>query len=229
MRMPPDTFERHTLIAALGGAPETVLDVGGIRGELGLFLPASSITTINMAGEEADVHFDGDTLPFPDNFFELAVSLDVLEHIPAPERSRHVTELIRVASGKVILCCPLGGPEHAAAERELADWYVELTGENHRFLREHLEAGLPTESELGEIVARSRLPHRIRFHGDFRRANRAFEASTRLRTRPGLRSAIEYARIRFDPRRNLDLSERSFRHTNRAFIEIDTGVGRTGQ
>lgn len=228
LRMPPDTFERHSLIAALGGDPQTVLDVGGIRDELSLFLPGAKTTTINMDGEEADLVFDGDTLPFPDDGFDLAVSLDVLEHIPGPQRARHFGELARVAREKVIICCPLGGPEHVAAERALADWYRETTGKDHRFLREHLAIGLPTEPELGELAASLGLPYRIRFHGDYRRANRAFEASTRLRASPGLQSGLEYARVRFDPRRTLSLDEQSHDYTNRAFIELNTGIGQAG-
>ncbi|MCO5314709.1 MAG: class I SAM-dependent methyltransferase [Solirubrobacterales bacterium] len=228
LRMPPDTFERHSLIATLGGEPQTVLDVGGIQGELGLFLPDAEITTINMAGERADLVFDGDTLPFPDRSFDLAVSLDVLEHIPGPERARHFAELARVASSKVIICCPLGGADHVAAEQALADWYLETTGEDHRFLREHLAIGLPTEDELGRLAAGLGLPYRIRFHGDFRRANRAFEASTMLRARPGPRSGVNYARVRFDPRRSLRLDAESHGHTNRAFVELDPGAGPAG-
>ncbi|MDQ2621902.1 MAG: class I SAM-dependent methyltransferase [Actinomycetota bacterium] len=225
LRMPPDTFERHRLIADLCGAPESVLDVGGIRGELGLFLPESSIVTINMAGEDSDAVFDGDALPFPDDSFEVAVSLDVLEHIPGAGRQKHFSELCRVASRKVVICCPFGSAPHIAAERELATWYEQTTGEQHRFLEEHLETGLPSEAELNDLAEGTGMPHRLRFHGDFRRANRAFKSSTRLRAKPGPATAFRYARLRLDPRRSLALDDESSAHANRAFVELETVSG----
>ncbi len=219
--MPPDTFERHTLIGRLAGSPASVLDVGGIRGELGLFLPDSAITRINMAGEDADAHFDGDRLPFGDRSFDAAVSLDVLEHIPAAARARHITELVRVARRCVIVCCPLGSPGHIAAEAELATEYAETTGERHRYLDEHLETGLPSEEELRSLAEGSGRAWRLRFHGDFRRANLAFRTSTRLKARPGPGSALAYARLRLDPRRSLVLEDASRPESNRAYLEID--------
>ena len=221
LRMAPDTYERHRLIAELVGDPTDLLDVGGIKGELGLFLPDTGITTINMSGEDADTHFDGDELPFGDHEFEVAVSLDVLEHIPHDQRALHFSELARVARRKVIICCPLGSSEHVEAERELSAWFRDTTGQNHRFLNEHLETGLPGEDELNRLAQATGHPHRLRFHGDFREANLAFMASTRLRTARTPRSLVEYARIRLNPRRSLVLDENSSDHSNRAFVELE--------
>lgn len=220
LRMPPDTFERHSIIARLAGPAGSVLDVGGVKGELGLFLPDAEVTTINMEGERADAHFDGDLLPFEDDSFDLAVSLDVLEHIPAEGRARHFEELARVARRQVLLCCPLGSPEHIEAEAGLASWYLETTGERHRFLEEHLTRGLPGEAELERLadgVGGSRL---IRFHGDFRRANQAFRRSAGLKHSHTPATALAYARVRLDPRRSLELDHAASPWSNRAFIDI---------
>lgn len=223
LRLPPDTFERHSIIARLAGPAVTVLDVGGIRGELGLFLPDAVVTTINIAGEAADDTFDGDRLPYADDSFDLAVSLDVLEHIPAPERSNHFSEMARVARRQVLICCPLGSPEHDQAEAELAAWFRETTGGPHRFLEEHLERGLPTADELGRLAEGSGLPHRIAFSGDFRRANEAFRRSTELRVRRTPGAAWAYARIRLAPRGEPELEEAESPWTNRAFVELTPG------
>ena len=221
LRMPPDTWERHSAIATLSGPAETVLDVGGIRGELSLFMPGAEITTINMAGEDADAYFDGDRLPFADDSFEVAVSLDVLEHIPFEARQKHFDELARVARRKVLICCPLGSPEHVAAEAELADWHLQTTGSEHRFLAEHLETGLPEEDELRSLAASTGLPFRIHFQGDFRKVNHAFRKSTALRSDPGAGTALSYARVRLDPRRHPDLQDESSVHTNRAIVSLE--------
>lgn len=221
IRMPPDTFERHALVARLAGSTESVLDVGGIKGELKAFLPDATITTINMEGENADEFFDGDRLPFPDDTFDVAVSLDVLEHIPVPGRDNHFVELCRVARRMVIVCCPLGTREHIDAEQAIADWYVEYTSKHHRFLEEHLENGLPTESELASLATSTSHPFRIMYHGDFRKANAAFASSVRLRRRPDPRHIANYLRFRLDPRRSFDIEESCTAFTNRAFVTID--------
>lgn len=220
LRLPPDTFERHWIVAEKSGRPTNLLDVGGNRGELAAFMPGTDVVTINVHGEDADHHFDGGRLPFDDDSFEVAVSVDVLEHIPSQERRRHVEELARVARRRVILCCPLGTPEHSAAERDLLRWYRELSGSDHRFLAEHLERGLPTEPELRKLLDCGENP-RILFHGDFRRANEVFRLSSELRHRPSPARAARYARRRLDLRRDLELSPTSNPYSNRAFLMFD--------
>lgn len=227
LRMPPDTFERHSIIARLADPAGSVLDVGGVKGELGLFLPDAEVATINMEGERADAHFDGAVLPFGDGSFDLAVSLDVLEHIPAGQRAAHFGELVRVARRQVLLCCPLGSPEHIAAEADLASWYEQATGTPHRFLGEHLDRGLPDEAELLRLAEATGEEHQIRFHGDFRRANEAFRRSSLLKSRRTPSAALAYARVRLDPRRSVDLEPEASTWSNRAFVDIRLG-SRTG-
>ena len=225
LRMPPDTFERHSIIARLADPAGSVLDVGGVRGELGRFLPEAEVTTVNLEGQPADAHFDGTVLPFADDSFDLAVSLDVLEHIPAGDRARHFAELVRVARDQVVVCCPLGSPEHVAAEAALSSWYERTTGESHRYLDEHLARGLPDETELRRLADGAGADHRILFHGDFRRANEAFRRSSLLKSRATPVNVLAYARLRLDPRRSLRLDPVASAWTNRAFIDIRLGPG----
>jgi len=221
LMLPPDTWERHTIVGQLAGDPETVLDVGGVAGQLSLFLPAAQITALNLGSEDADVHFDGLRVPYPDNSFEVVVSLDVLEHIERPERALHIAELARVAARRMILCCPLGTPEHIDAERELSEWYRDAVGNGHRFLDEHLEQGLPTEREIREMAAAAGLDAELHFHGDFREANSAFRLGTlvRHRLRPAVLAA--YARARLSPHRDRQLASQSTPWSNRVFVVAD--------
>ncbi len=195
-RMAADTRERHAIVSSVAGAPATVLDVGGVAGEMEAFLPAARVTSLNVGEESADLLFDGSRIPFADDAFEVAMSLDVLEHIPAPQRLGHVEELSRVAARRVILCCPLGTPEHVAAEREVAAWHREVTGSRHRFLEEHLERGLPSEAELREIAAAAG-GFDLRFQGDFRRVVELFRNGVLARRRPTPRRLARYAGARF--------------------------------
>lgn len=221
LALPPDTWERHLLISELAEPVRTVLDVGGVAGQLALFMPGRQITSLNVGDEDADVHFDGLTIPYHDNSFELAVSLDVLEHIERPQRPRHIAELARVASRQVIFCCPLGTPEHVAAELELSRWYRDQVDADHRFLSEHLENGLPPEDELADTAREAGLAPTLYFHGDFRSLNRTFQLGTLAKHRPTPRNLAAYAKVRLDPRRTKTLQRQSTQWSNRVFVVAD--------
>lgn len=173
---PQDTWERHSIVARLVGTQGTVLDVGGRPGELTAVLPGFRVTALNV-DPPADVIAAGEELPFPAAAFDVVTSIDVLEHLPASSRRRHLEELVRVARAQVVACCPLGTEAHDRAERELAEWYVSTTGKPHRFLEEHLANGLPTEPELRELAAGLPFEFELFFHGDFRRTGSVFRAS----------------------------------------------------
>jgi hypothetical protein len=219
--LPIDTWERHSVVARLAGKPATVLDVGGIPGQLASFFPDASVTAANVE-EPADVLFDGRSVPFPDESFDLVTSLDVLEHIPARERAAHFGEVARVARRRVIVCCPVGTDGHVAAERELAHWYAGVTGSRHRFLEEHLERGLPAAAEIESAVATVpsfRLTHW--FHGDYRATAEAFRLGVLARTRRRPRDFLAYARARVSARPDYGLAPTPGPYANRVFIVGD--------
>lgn len=221
--LPADTWERHFFVARFAAGAGTVLDVGGIAEQLASFMPDAEVTALNVGDERADVHFDGLRIPYPDDSFDAVVSLDVLEHIDRGKRAVHLSELARVATRRVVLCCPLGTPEHVAAERELAAWHRETTGSPHRFLEEHIERGLPTADEIEGLASTAGLDPKLYFHGDFRRANELFRLSTRLRQQPTPASIARYATARLNLRRDRELASRSDARTNRVFLVAETG------
>lgn len=217
VRLPLDTWERHVLAARLAGAV-TVLDVGGVQGQLALFLPRARVVTVNVE-PPADVLFDGEHVPAEDASFEAVMSLDVLEHVAPCHRMAHVAELARVARRHVVVSTPLGTPAHVAAERELADWYSWTTGERDRFLDEHLALGLLTETELRHLAAGvPGFDWRLLFHGDFRRIVETFRLGVRARTRRGAPDLARYARRRLLARSDLELIEQPRPESNRAFL-----------
>jgi SAM-dependent methyltransferase len=207
-----DTSERHAVVARLAGSPSSLLDVGGSPGGLAAFLPRTRVTVANVE-PPADVLLGGVELPFPDASFDVVTSLDVLEHLPREQRPRHLEELVRVARRRVVVCCPLGTPEHEASEQALAAWYRKMTGTGHRFLEEHLERGLPTEQELRRLA--DGLPWRFEahFHGDFRRVERLFRLGTLARRRP-----LAYVAARLRARPDTELLSEPGRFTNRIFL-----------
>ncbi|MBI3891275.1 MAG: class I SAM-dependent methyltransferase [Candidatus Wallbacteria bacterium] len=81
-------------------------------------------------------------LPFRDNAFDVAMSVDALEHIPGADRDASYRELVRVARRLVVVMVPAGRPA-ARQDRELADFYMRTQKKTHHFLEDHLRNGLP--------------------------------------------------------------------------------------
>ena len=83
-------------------------------------------------------------LPFADGAFGTVLCLDVLEHVPGPERAGFVAELARVAAERVVLACP------SDEAQGIDDFLRVLVGGNTMpaWLAEHYECGLPTAVEI---------------------------------------------------------------------------------
>src|SRR4051794_4136408 len=87
-------------------------------------------------------------LPFADRAFDTVLCLDVLEHVPRPQRASFILELGRVASRRVIVACPSSEAQH------LDDYAREMYagGELPSWLAEHYEHVLPTPEEIARFV-----------------------------------------------------------------------------
>lgn len=216
----PDTWERHLIVAELVGDARSVLDVGGLPGQLDGFLPGAKVLAANVA-EPADLIVDPHALPFRDGTFDAATSLDVLEHVPAEDRAGFVAEQLRVSGRRAVLCCPLGGPEHVAAETQIHAWYRELTGEDHPWLVEHAERGLPTLEELQEAFSVHDGPVRFAFHGDFREVDEQFRRIVLARHRHRVGDVLGYAAFRLPYRPRTALSDSPTPYANRVFVIAD--------
>ena len=144
---PPDKWERLSTVARLVGEAPTVLDVGGRGHELQRLLPDSHVLTANVE-EPADVVVPEGPLPYDSGAFTAVTSTDVLEHIPAEDRARHVAELVRVAAHRVVACFPAGSPRKDRAEQDLAAALDERYGVRFDFLDEHLAHGLPRPADI---------------------------------------------------------------------------------
>ncbi len=144
------------IINALSPSPKPrVLDVGG----LGSILPRIIKSPVTIFDTEPNIspnYIQGDAtkMKLSDSSYDVVISCDVLEHIPKTKRSDFVDELIRVSSDLVILCAPFDTTTNATANAEKAmnDFYIQLNGKPHRWLQEHQEAGLPTESEMDTLL-----------------------------------------------------------------------------
>jgi hypothetical protein len=158
--LPFDQYGRHrdardvvNLVRELEGpARLLVLDVGGYPCLTPSFLPADRVVVVDpsAAGDQAYLRASGLALPFRDDSFDVALSLDSLEHVAAGDRERYLAELLRVARRYALVLAPFGGAETARAEALLFEYVKVALHAEHAQLREHREYGLP---ELNATVA----------------------------------------------------------------------------
>ena len=150
LEIPFDHFQRYStgagILAALGFDRSRILEVGANRQRLlGQFLTQASLlyTDVQSEGDERDfVVADATHLPFDEGSFDAVISLDVLEHIPQPQRDKAVAEMARVARCAVVIGCPLDMPWVHAAEADANGFWRELFGDDYEWLAEHQEYGL---------------------------------------------------------------------------------------
>lgn len=101
------------------GDASTILEVGVGEGHVservvarypdswvcGIDLPHPTMAERWQAREVKGVFADAARLPFPDGSFDLVLAMEVLEHLPEPERA--LSEIARVARRDIILSVPL--------------------------------------------------------------------------------------------------------------------------
>ncbi len=156
LEIPFDHYQRYGaaahLLNALDLQAPRVLEVGANRQRLlGQFLPEASFlyTDLHAEGDEKDfIIADATALPFPAQGFDAVVSLDVLEHIPAPLRTLAAAEMARVAERAVIVGFPPEQEWVKDAELDANSRWFELFGEDYVWLQEHKEFGLVNTAEI---------------------------------------------------------------------------------
>lgn len=154
----PTHASRYWIVAQLlkqlspSGKPR-VLDVGGKNG---LLADISRITPTIIDLEKSDepnfVQGNALAMPFDDNSYDVVITCDVLEHIDNKDRKKFIEELTRVAKHHVIISAPFDNPGVSKAEFNSDQSYYLLTGDHHRWLKEHIETGLPNEKQIEKFL-----------------------------------------------------------------------------
>lgn len=90
-------------------------------------------------------------LPFGDKSFDYVISVDMLEHIPEKKRGKAIEEMLRVAKKKLYLSFP-SGREAEEVDRQLYRYFLEKRGEDYRYLKEHVNFGLPDYRKVKEVL-----------------------------------------------------------------------------
>ena len=114
----------------------TILDVGGGVGNLEHFVAGHRV----VVADKGINQINGIDLPYQEANFDIAVSIDTLEHIPAEEREEFIAELIRVAKDRIYLAAP-------TKEAEEAEKFIHALTKDP-YLEEHIRCGLPDSQEI---------------------------------------------------------------------------------
>lgn len=177
-----DRYQRYKicsdLINAIKACKEafSILEVGsGGLQELALFLPEDKITFFdrsfppNLAKRPEFVTGNAINLPFAAGSFDLVVSIDVYEHIPAQDRPVYLEELLRCARRQILLAAPFANGLVLVYEKLCYAYYKTLHSQEHPWLQEHLENGLPDlpatiefftqRNWMVEVIPNGFLPH----------------------------------------------------------------------
>jgi hypothetical protein len=146
--------------STVSGPP--VLDVGSCRYGVAAHLPgipvhgADSIPPGPRMAPSAFIRADIKALPYCDRAFPVVCCIDVLEHLPIPERSPAIGELVRVARHLLVIACP-----HGATARECDGRFLEAFRARGSVppdcLIEHQRQAYPDAESLAEQVRESAL------------------------------------------------------------------------
>ncbi len=157
--LPPDQFTRFRAAAAaaivINGKAARFLDVGAGDGALSCFLP--DLISFDRQFLDRHNHIIGSILEDEIPECDVALMLDVLEHIPNPERSHALDRLAQAAQKGVVICAPFNSPNRVMTEKYVAANFRRFSGYEHQFLEEHRLNGLPDLKETLATLDRLRL------------------------------------------------------------------------
>uniref|UniRef100_A0A7V4E5J4 Glycosyltransferase n=1 Tax=candidate division WOR-3 bacterium TaxID=2052148 RepID=A0A7V4E5J4_UNCW3 len=169
--LPFDLFTRNFIITSVinnyyknnsSGSKINILDVGGKNGRIKEFFDESKFDVVVLDIDpkpdvEDYVVGDARALPFKRKSFEVVVSCELLEHIPLKDRTRVLENMIEVSKDLVILAAPFYSKDVEEAEIKANEFFKRFFGDDHPWLKEHIENGLPREEDVEEFVKRKGL------------------------------------------------------------------------
>lgn len=176
-----DQFQRYQTVARIieyyrakvSNDKFRVLELGANEHkDLKLFLPQDEIvfTDVNLTqAMKADKDFieaDGTNLPFGDASFDFVIATDVLEHVSPEKRESFLREAHRVSRITAILSFPFQSKEVVEAEKRVNEYYKALAGEDFIWLKEHIDNGLPTKTEIDSLLQNIGIEFVSFIHGD---------------------------------------------------------------
>lgn len=162
-----DQYERYAvtarwlaaLLSSVRTRPVRLLEVGpNVLNLLPEFLDAAAIEVVRcdiFLPEDCEPGFvqiqPNEPLPFENGEFDGVIALEVLEHVPRPERDLFLNECLRVARHVCVITCPNGGLPVNTAETLASGAYERRHRCLHPFLEEHARFGQPEAPEVRAV------------------------------------------------------------------------------
>ena len=145
------------------GKKFSILDVGGYMGKTVEFLPNDHVDILDVFDIKAPNYIKGDATDVKkdDLSYDFVCSFDVLEHIPKNKREAFITESARLSKVGFFIAAPIDDKDGlvSLAEREANDVFKIVNKEDHRWLKEHIEYGIPTSKEIEGILSKHKLQY----------------------------------------------------------------------
>ena len=151
-----------------------ILEVGSNE-QLNLekFLPDEDITYSDleipdsMMGRDNFIKADATDLQgILDDQYDVVISSDVFEHIPSDKREAFLKETKRAAKILCLHCFPFKSNSVKSAEIRTNEYYKSIFGQDHIWLVEHIENGLPDIDEIKKIISNMNENYFMFEHGD---------------------------------------------------------------
>lgn len=110
---------------------------------------------------------DGRNMPqFEDGKYDIVVALDVLEHIEREDRESFLKEVNRVSKYVSIICFPYNNTQICSVEKRINNYYRALYGQDHIWLKEHIDNGLPYLEHIQAWLAKKNYKYVMFKHGN---------------------------------------------------------------
>jgi GT2 family glycosyltransferase/ubiquinone/menaquinone biosynthesis C-methylase UbiE len=162
----PDLYLRHLYALKIikkiqKNKPCNILDIGGKESILGHFIKKEklpyNLTVIDIRPNNVNQpttcnqYIQANFLEhkFSTKQFDIAISLDVLEHIQ--DKQKFIEKIFKV-SKKSIISAPFNSQKVKQAERILNNFFFKYSGKNHPWLKEHLKNKLPEQKWLEKTI-----------------------------------------------------------------------------
>ncbi len=123
--------------------------------------------TEKMRADKRFIQVNGCNMPeIANGQYDLVIALDVLEHVPEEQRKAFMNEVSRVAKYVAIVCFPYKTAYNENAEERINSYYKMLYGEDHKWLIEHIQNGLPEIDEIISMLMEDGISFKEFYHGD---------------------------------------------------------------